>query len=473
MRRHNPSTAGLYTGGAAVLPYRPAYNNYASRMQMHLLAKDQALGQYYSKLENGINPAGVRQQDMEGWQNKLQKWQQFGVENRNALINPNVDNGRSQRQFGAMHQDLLGDIQKSKAAGQNERAVQTIMLDPKRRAMTTNNDLQLAHKMSASIYDPNHFKEDGITPVAPEDFSFNAPPYDINKQRAVSQIVTRGLKKDRTYGKASAVDPVTRLTKVPFTEQNSPQNLKTIAERMGQVYDSDKSLQQHYDNNVLDPDTHDKLNKAYQSVYPNDDIGTDPRKQAMASAILDNSQQNAGAEMKSVSRPPIGRGVTKAQQAQQDMMGWTNGMASAIKSGDQNEIERYGNLLYNGKVTSTGVSRYQGVEQGPVSTGNPAGMNLPENIKPGVSFKHLDAVWNPAKSAYEDVLNTTSFDPNDPALVSKLGGLYQMHMGSAAPLKSGAVHQVVNQAPPPTAKPSAPATTAPLDPDALIKKYSQ
>jgi hypothetical protein len=427
-------------------------------MQMHQLAKDQALGQYYSKLENGINPAGVRQQDMEGWQKKLQDWQAFGVQNRNALINPNLDRGAAQRQFMAMHQDLLGDTQKSKAAAATERAVQPLFLDPHKRALTTNKDLEYGHRLSASIYDPKHYKDDGVTPISPDDFSFNAPAYDVNKQRATNIELTRGLKQEKTYGKGT-VNTQELKDYVPFTLKHSKENLKVIGDRMGALYGSgdqgDKSIQQYYDNFPVDQATHDQLNQLYKSVYgDNEDIGTDPKKLAIAHAIQLNSQATQGTEVKGWSRPPQPKAIPKGQEAQQNMLQWVNGMTTAVKNGDENEMNRYGDLLYAGK----GTSKYQGLEKGIIQAGNPKGMNLPENIKPGVSIIHEDQQFNPTKGIYEPTINRDFLDPNDPALTDKLGRIYQMHMGSTPALKSALTKQTVQSAPP-TVKPVvAPAT---------------
>ncbi len=451
MARHRSiPLGGLYTGGAVTLPYHPQ-PNYARQLMMHQQAKNQALGQYYSKLENSINPAGVRDQDMDGWQAKLQQWQQFGIENRSALINPNADGGKAIRRFGAMHQDLLGDIQKSKAAAANERSIQPLMLDPKRRALTTNQDLLNAHKMGTSIYDPQHYKADGVTPISPADFSFNAPPYDEKRQQATLMEVTKGLKLEKTYGKGK-VNTTELKDYVPFTLKHSAQNLKTIGDRMGSVYDGDPSVQSSYDNKQLDQPTHDKLNAAYKSVYGQDqDIGTDPRKIAQADMINQNSQATTGTEIKGWSRPPVGKAVTKAQQDQQNMLNWVNGMTGAVKSGDINELHRMGDFLHSGN----GKSTYQGVEQGGLSTGNPKGLpNQLENIKPAILLKHTDKQWvpddpsNPAVGSYKDVMNTDVLDPNDPALTYKLGKIYQNHMGSTPQLEKALLSQ--NQKSPPT-----------------------
>jgi hypothetical protein len=456
-RHHNISTGGLYTGGAVVLPFHQP-PNYARQLMMHQQAKNQALGQYYSKLENNINPVGVRDQDMDGWQAKLQAWQQFGIQNRNQLINPNADGGKAVRQFGAMHQDLLGDIQKSKAAAANERAIQPMMLDPKRRALTTNQDLLNAHKMGLSIYDPKHYKDDGVTPVSPADFSFNAPPYDEKKQQSTLMEVTKGLKLEKTYGKGK-VNTAELKDYIPYTLKHSQANLKVIADRMGSIYDGDPSVQSAYDNKQLDQPTHDKLNAAYKSVYGQDqDIGTDPRKIAQADMINQNSQATQGTDVKGWSRPPVGKSLTKAQIDEQNMLNWTNGMASAMKTGDINTVKRLGDQLYSGN----GKSTYQGIDQAPIGVGNTGGdISGLKNLHQGFIISHTDKQWvpddpsNPAVGSYKDVLNKDEIDPTDPALVYKIGKIYQNHMGSTPQLEKALLAQTNSgQKPPPTTNPA-------------------
>lgn len=465
MARHaifqaNPN---MWNAGAVVLK-QPPHQQYAQQMQAHQIAKEQALSQYYDKLQNSINPAGVRDIDLEGWNKKADDWQRFGIENRGALVNPRADGGRAMARFQSMHRDLLGDVQKSKQEAQKELTLGRIYADPKKAQMATHNDLDLAHSLSSSIYNPAHYKEDGVTPHDLSEFSFNAPPYDINKQQKVAAILTRGLKPDRTYGKASGVDPETRLTIVPFTEKHSMKNLQTIGKRAADVYDGDKTVQGYADNKSPSPEEFDQLNKVYKSTFPNDEIGTDHKKLFMAEKIQENSQSKNSNELRSVSRPPVGKGLTKAQQDQQLMLGLSNQMAAAIKSGNVDEAKRLGGAWFSGN----GKSNYQDIDQGVLGVGNPKGMNLPENIKKGFIIKHVDKQWvpddpkNPAVGAYKDVLNSTELDPNDPQLVAKIARLHQNFMGSTPALEKGVVNQTINPG-------TAPATPAPPAPKPPVK----
>jgi hypothetical protein len=462
MRRPSGNISpAAYSGGAVVFPHQGVspYTRYAMQMQMHQSAKSQALNQYYDKLQNSINPAGVRDVDLEGWNKKADDWQRFGIENREMLVNPRADGGKAMARFQSMHRDLLGDIQKSKQAAQKELALGKIYADPKKAQMATHNDLDLAHKLSSPIYDKDHYKEDGVTPHDLSEFSFNAPAYDTNKHLKVASEITRGMR--QSAGKVSGIDPISGLGVIPV--KHSIDNLRTMAERMGGIYDSDRSVQGYYDNQTPTPERIDELNKAYRTIYPKDDIGTDPRKHAMAEAILNNS--GSSTMLKPIYHPPQPKGLTKAQQDQQLMLGLSNQMAAAIKSGNVDEAKRLGGAWFSGN----GKSNYQDIDQGILTSG--MGGLQP---KKGFVIKHIDKQWvpddpkNPAVGSYKDVLNETDLDPNDPQLVNKIARLHQNFMGSTPSLEKGIVGQTLNQGTAPVqTPPTPPAKPAAKDNDPL------
>src|ERR1700743_3589441 len=122
----------IWSAGAVVLPHQPAHTQYANQIAMHQMAKEQALSQYYDKVQNSINPQGVRDIDLEGWNQKADAWQRFGIENRAFLINPRLDGGRALLKFQSMNRDLHSDLQKSKQAAAKELAIQKIYGDPRK-----------------------------------------------------------------------------------------------------------------------------------------------------------------------------------------------------------------------------------------------------------------------------------------------------------------------------------------------------
>lgn len=490
MRRTSTAISpAAYSGGTVVL-HAPNYAGYFQQAMAHRQAKQQALSQYYDRVQTSINPAGVRDVDMEGWQKKADDWNKFGIENRDNLVDPRRDGGRALNQFNSMHRDLLGDTQKSKQAASKEMALQKIYSDPRKASLATKNDLLLAHGLSSSIYDKNHYKDDGVTPHDLSEFSFNAAPFDIRKQVAANQEVTRGMKKDRTLGAPGAVDRDRWEVRIPYTEQHSKSNLTAIAQRMGQLYQGDPSMQQYYENQTVDPDTYKQRNDAYQSVFgKNDEIGNDYRKHAMADAILNNSQQDKGELVRSVPQPRAGRSGGVAGQQYNDMVNWVKGTANAIRGGNENELKRFGSALYQGPVKN---SKYQDVEFNTYAQPYQSGPNTTANqMKQGAIFHHIDHQWVPdvdpasgktlQTGQYKDVPNTTNFDPKDPYLEQKLVGYYQSHMGPVRKLNTTPFYQdqqddggdVSPNVPPAAAPVVIPKKTAPLDPDALIKKYSQ
>ena len=352
------------------------------------------------------------------------------------MVNPRLDNGESQRQFLAMHNDLLGDIDKSKRAAASELAVRPLLLDPKKRILTTDNDLRLAHKLSSSIYNTDHYKEDGITEVTPDDFSFNAPPFDAKRLADATKYATRGLKLEKTPDlQHKMIDQAAQRVIIPFKQSYSTDALKSIGNRFGELYDTDKSMQAYFDNKIHDPEEYDRLNKAGKAVYGNDfEIETDPRKAAIAFGVANNNAIQEGSDSYHWQRPPQPRQPNARQQSAQDMQDWIRGTANAIRNRDVNELKRYGGVLYSGN----GKSQFQDIDLGPLPKTDDLSMIHP--VKQGVVIKHIDKTWVPdvdpkthaqlSTGTYKDILNTTELDPDDPQLENKLGKVYQQHMGS-------------------------------------------
>lgn len=471
MRRRQSLSPGLFTGGAVVLPQQNTspYMRYMMQMQMHQQSRENALAQYYSKIQTGINPAGVRSVDMEGWRKKVEDWQQYGEQHRDALVNPRLDGGRAQTEFQQMHTDLLGDVAKSKEAGANEMLVKrTFDLDPKKRMLASNNDSTAINSMSKSIYDTGHYKSDGVTPYSPNDLSFNAPPFDLNKQAALRRNLTAGLKLDKIPDlKNKTIDTAAQRVIVPYKQSYSPAAMQEIGRRAGAAYDGDPSMQAYYDNKIHDPDTYEKLNQAGKSVYGQDfDIGMDGRKAASAEAILNNSAIQQGNDSYHWQRPAQGRPPSQRQQAIQDMTDWVNNMSAAVKSGNVNDMKRLGGVLYSGN----GKSQYQDIDYGPNQLGV---SNDPGQIKNMATISHVDKQWvsdndpkDPKAGSYKDVLNKDLLDPNDPQLPAKLVKVYQNHMGSTPGAENIILHQTVKPGAVPVSTP-----VATPNPDDLLNQY--
>ena len=184
--------SNLYSGGAVVFNSQPSVNFYAQLMQRQQAKRD-ALDQYYQKALMDVTPAGMRNVDITGgFTKKLNDWQEFAMnpQNRKYLLNPRLDQYKTATQFNQMHADLLSDIQKSKEAAADEKTLNTYRLNG--RWNPTDDDLNIAHNMGLSIYDPIR-KDVGLN-----DLSVNMPQYTPLQEKQAYQAATQGLKPSNT-----------------------------------------------------------------------------------------------------------------------------------------------------------------------------------------------------------------------------------------------------------------------------------
>src|SRR4051812_34993698 len=106
--------SNIYSGGAVTFNSQPYAAFYLNELQRKR-AKDEALDNYFRDFNKSVNPAGMRTADIEGgWMDKVNGWQSYFQQNRQAIENPKLDKGKAYNQFMAMHNDLLADTQKSK-----------------------------------------------------------------------------------------------------------------------------------------------------------------------------------------------------------------------------------------------------------------------------------------------------------------------------------------------------------------------
>jgi hypothetical protein len=93
----------LFTGGNERLDSRPHVQLYAQLKQKEQ-ARNEAFDEYVRNLNKNINPAGLRNQERPVFEDKLRQWQEFGMQNREALRNPRKDGGRASMEFQIRYQ---------------------------------------------------------------------------------------------------------------------------------------------------------------------------------------------------------------------------------------------------------------------------------------------------------------------------------------------------------------------------------
>lgn len=303
MALQNPSN--LYTGGAVVLqdtPSAPFYSQLAARRQ----AKDEALNQYFSQLPNKINTAGVRVQDLDGEAggiNKdIQAWRENWLKNKEAI----KKGGMPQQEHMAKMQDISRKIEMSKQAAKRELELGKLKFEGK--FDPDEDDLQILDRMGSSIYDPKHYKDDGVTPFDWGDLSPNVPAFEEKK---FVDAAIAGMKPSKQYGTPGDYDDKTGMRRVPFELKFNKEEINKIAETGARYFDQNRSARK-YANKVLrefDSPEYQELNKAYQTLNPpkqyvqpdgkivvDQDIMDTPEKVGKALAILRASGSFGGGE---------------------------------------------------------------------------------------------------------------------------------------------------------------------------------
>ncbi|HRP30445.1 MAG TPA: hypothetical protein PKV73_01070 [Agriterribacter sp.] len=119
----------LYSGGSERVNTQPHVALYA-QLKAREQAKNEAFDEYLRNVNKEINPAGMRNQEREVFEEKLRQWQDFGMKNRDALRNPRKDNGMASMQFQAAYQDLKNIISESKTREEGKKQIIPKMLDP-------------------------------------------------------------------------------------------------------------------------------------------------------------------------------------------------------------------------------------------------------------------------------------------------------------------------------------------------------
>lgn len=251
----------LYTEGAVVFNSQPATNFYLQSMAKKR-AKAEAFDNYIKDFTKTINPAGMRNQDIEGWMSKAKDWQNFYTEYRDRIKNPKIDNGAAQSEYFGRYQDLLGDTQKSKNLGEiSKQYVVPIATNPDKKHRLHDNAINAIHSHDISMYDENHQQLD------PSILDYSAKDFDISAQKKLDDDLLKGVKMDMTIPSYTySKDGKTIISN--YHSAYSQGALRTMGDRARAIYNGDDSFQGEIEN--LSHQDYDRFNNVYKGVYGKD-----------------------------------------------------------------------------------------------------------------------------------------------------------------------------------------------------------
>jgi hypothetical protein len=273
----------LYTGGAERFNSRPSIALYANLMARQQ-AKEDAYDEYIRSLNKNVNPAGMRNQERQVFDEKLAEWQKFGMENRDAI---RKRTGGVDMEFQRKYQDLLNTIQESKTEEERKKPAIELLLDPNKRDRIdedgfmrdiTSHDAPLYIKDSKGqwVRNPDRRSLDFTG------FSFNPKMMETEDWRKYDEAMDKAFPADKTNTNI-APHPKDKFTNLVTTAKvYSPDKLKGIGDAAINDYESDRRL--NYSFRKTHPfkewkEEHEaqfsELNAAFQKAYPGRNISNE------------------------------------------------------------------------------------------------------------------------------------------------------------------------------------------------------
>jgi hypothetical protein len=260
--------SGLYSEGAVVFdtqPFANLYNQFIARKQ----AKDEALDNYFRDFGKNITPAGMRNQDIPVLTSKNNEWRQFYQQNKNAIMNPRLDGGKAYSEYMSRYQDQLQTIQQSKNAADITKEIGRVRADPKKAELISEDTFNLMALHDKPLNDPEHktFDLNSLT--------FKPPAFDAKMREGVYKALTSGMTPSKIAGTPQSIGNF--QLKIPYTQEFSEQDLQAIGNRAKAFADSDRSIKNYAEKELLpsvinDPIKFEELNKVYKQVYGKDAV---------------------------------------------------------------------------------------------------------------------------------------------------------------------------------------------------------
>lgn len=290
MSLNNPSN--LYSEGNVSLDSSP-YTRVFLQREAKKKALDDAANNFFSRMPDKINAAGVRQQDLvnpenpnQGIMADIQGMRQYWQQNKEEI----KKGGRAQQDYLNLNQQLLRKIDQSKQRGKTTLEIGKAKFEGKFNPRES--DLPVLDKINASIYSPKGYKEDSVTEYGLQDLSPSVPRFDAAKQRKL-YTVAFGTAKPVYDENGARVDNVTGEVFIP--KKYDDKTIKIIGENAGEAVQGDLSAKYYYEDLLDDAVFVDKANKAYQQFYGSNEQVDTPKKAAIADYLM-KAQASAGEE---------------------------------------------------------------------------------------------------------------------------------------------------------------------------------
>jgi hypothetical protein len=274
-----------WSAGAVVFnqqPWEAFYERQAAKKQ----AKEDALNNYFKDLGKNITSAGMRSQDVPQLLQKNKEWQDLYSQNKAAILNPKLDNGKSYSDYTRLYQEQQALVNESKDAHKSMDEIGKMKLNPQMSYVFDDPKfMEQIQKHELPIGDPDR---QGINLA-----TISLPPQPVTTKdlEGYQKYLTGGIPFDKIPGQ---IEPLSGFkTKTPIYQQYSPENQMVIGQHAINAYETDpkwrREATKYFDEIQHNPEEYKRANTIHKQLYGND---IDSPKEAWAAkGILDNNMK--------------------------------------------------------------------------------------------------------------------------------------------------------------------------------------
>lgn len=342
-----------YAGGAVVFDSSPYTNLYMQQVQKEA-AKDEALDKYFQEWGKSINPAGMRQQDTSDLIKMNNENRNFYFQNKKAIKNPSLDNGRAYSEFMARQQDAMGLVNQSKDIAKKEELINKTILAAKQKGLPVTDrvidDLEY-FRLPVKNQMWRDYNPDNLD-FKPKQFDFSRFTRDIYGDTELSEREKEVTRNPKTFEK-----------KTVFETYLDDRELPKIESRAKGAYYSSPSVKEFVDNLSHNPQEVTRLNNIYRDKFKKD-IQT-PEDVSVAFALSLSPAGKTGEEVGLDRASYLNAQDAKIRGRQQGRQ------QSSVSSVGGNLLDNFGNInsipsmkgtfqINNGIVTDKSGNAYSG-----------------------------------------------------------------------------------------------------------------
>ena len=282
----------LYSAGAVTFDATPSTNLYGQLMAKRQ-AKDEAIDEYYKKLPQTLNSAGMREQSIPGFNEGVSGLQKYWMENRDKIRKGTTPEAFN---YDKMIRGLEQKINEDKNAAKTDLELGKMRFNKENGYIFKDkNFIDRLSQHGLSVFDPNHKGIDLGTVAIP------TKPFDIKDQEEYYKSIITGMEAGKKYDYSkSYTNPQTGQVIVPTIDVLNDDQIAKAAKKAMELVAVDDSKQAYFEDLLHSPkkEDWDILNAAYKKYFKGD-VDT-PEKAAAADAIIKLSVPKKYAEEQEV-----------------------------------------------------------------------------------------------------------------------------------------------------------------------------